>query len=196
MSGRSGSGGGLRSEGGWRVGVGGGGIGAGGGPPLKPRGADADLGHMFDVKSALHELVEKGGSDLHLKVNSSPLHRVNGELMLDTRVEPLGPADTESALTALLTDEVKLEEFAQDHEVDFSFEIEDVARFRINAFRQRGAISMVCRAIPHRISTIDELSLPPVVRELAEEERGIVLLTGTTGSGKSTTLAAMIDHMN
>jgi len=151
---------------------------------------------MFDVKSALHELVEKGGSDLHLKVNSSPLHRVNGELMLDTRVEPLGPADTEDALTALLTDEVKLEEFAQDHEVDFSFEIQDVARFRINAFRQRGAVSMVCRAIPHRISTIDELSLPPVVRELAEEERGIVLLTGTTGSGKSTTLAAMIDHMN
>jgi twitching motility protein PilT len=151
---------------------------------------------MFDVKSALHELVEKGGSDLHLKVNSSPLHRVNGELMLDTRVEPLGPADTEDALTALLIDEVKLEEFAQDHEVDFSFEIQDVARFRINAFRQRGAVSMVCRAIPHRISTIDELSLPPVVRELAEEERGIVLLTGTTGSGKSTTLAAMIDHMN
>jgi twitching motility protein PilT len=151
---------------------------------------------MFDVKSALHELVEKGGSDLHLKVNSSPLHRVNGELMLDTRVEPLGPADTEDALAALLTDEVKLEEFAQDHEVDFSFEIQDVARFRINAFRQRGAVSMVCRAIPHRISTIDELSLPPVVRELAEEERGIVLLTGTTGSGKSTTLAAMIDHMN
>jgi twitching motility protein PilT len=151
---------------------------------------------MFDVNSALRELVEKGGSDLHLKVNSSPLHRVNGELTLDPRVAPLGPADTEDALTTLLTDEVKLEEFAQDHEVDFSFEIKDVARFRINAFRQRGAVSMVCRAIPHRISTIDELSLPPVVRELAEEERGIVLLTGTTGSGKSTTLAAMIDHMN
>jgi twitching motility protein PilT len=151
---------------------------------------------MFDVKTALHELVEKGGSDLHLKVNSSPLHRVNGELTLDTRVDPLGPADLESALMALLTDEVKLEEFAQEHEVDFSFEIPDVARFRINAFRQRGAISMVCRAIPHRISTIEELSLPDVVRELAEEERGIVLLTGTTGSGKSTTLAAMIDHMN
>jgi twitching motility protein PilT len=151
---------------------------------------------MFDVKTALHELVEKGGSDLHLKVNSSPLHRVNGELTLDTRVDPLAPADLESALMALLTDEVKLEEFAQEHEVDFSFEIPDVARFRINAFRQRGAISMVCRAIPHRISTIEELSLPDVVRELAEEERGIVLLTGTTGSGKSTTLAAMIDHMN
>jgi twitching motility protein PilT len=71
-----------------------------------------------------------------------------------------------------------------------------VARYRINAFQQRGFISMACRAIPHSISTIEELSLPPVVRELAEEERGIVLLTGTTGSGKSTTLAAMIDHMN
>jgi twitching motility protein PilT len=91
---------------------------------------------------------------------------------------------------------VKLEEFAQDHEVDFSYEIADVARFRINAFRQRGAVSLVCRAIPHRISTIEELALPDVVRQLAEEERGIVLLTGTTGSGKSTTLAAMIDHMN
>ena len=151
---------------------------------------------MFDVTSALRELVEKGGSDLHLKIDSSPLHRVNGDLVLDTRVEPLGRADTESALTTLLTDEVKLEEFAQDHEVDFSYEIPDVARFRINAFRQRGGVSLVCRAIPHRISTIDELSLPAVVRELAEEERGIVLLTGTTGSGKSTTLAAMIDHMN
>jgi twitching motility protein PilT len=151
---------------------------------------------MFDVNAALNELVEKGGSDLHLKVNSSPLHRVNGELTLDARVDQLTPVDLEGALTALLTDEVKLEEFAQDHEVDFSFEIPDVARFRINAFRQRGAISMVCRAIPHRISTIEELALPDVVRQLAEEERGIVLLTGTTGSGKSTTLAAMIDHMN
>jgi twitching motility protein PilT len=151
---------------------------------------------MFDVKTALRELVDKQGSDLHLKVGSSPLHRVNGELMLDGRTEPLTNVDSERALHDLLTDEAKLEEFAQDHEVDFSYEIEGVARFRINAFYQRGRISMVCRAIPHRISTIEELSLPPVVRELAEEERGIILLTGTTGSGKSTTLAAMIDHMN
>ncbi|HEX5225670.1 MAG TPA: PilT/PilU family type 4a pilus ATPase, partial [Solirubrobacteraceae bacterium] len=100
------------------------------------------------------------------------------------------------ALRELLKDESKLEDFEQDHEVDFSFEIHEVARFRVNAFRQRETTSLVCRAIPHRISTIEELSLPPVVRELAEEERGIVLLTGTTGSGKSTTLAAMIDHMN
>ena len=151
---------------------------------------------MFDVKGALRELVEKGGSDLHLKVGASPLNRVNGELLSHTHVAPLTSADTDGALRTLLSDETKLAEFAQDSEVDFSFEIEEVARFRVNAFRQRGLTSLVCRAIPHRISTIEELSLPAVVRELAEEERGIVLLTGTTGSGKSTTLAAMIDHMN
>ena len=151
---------------------------------------------MFDVKDALRELVAKDGSDLHLKVGSCPLHRVHGELTLDRASGELTSADTEGALRALLGDENKLEEFEQDNEVDFSYEIEGVARYRINAFRQRGTISMVCRAIPHKISTIEELSLPDVVRELAEEERGIVLLTGTTGSGKSTTLAAMIDHMN
>jgi twitching motility protein PilT len=151
---------------------------------------------MFDVMAALRELVEKGGSDLHLKVDSSPLYRVNGDLTLDERVEPLSASDTEGALKELLHDEDKLDEFAHEHEVDFSFEIPQVARYRINAFRQRGVISMACRAIPHHISTIEELALPPVVRDLAEEERGIVLLTGTTGSGKSTTLAAMIDHMN
>jgi twitching motility protein PilT len=151
---------------------------------------------MFDVDGALRELVQKEGSDLHLKVGTAPLYRVNGELTTEASAEELTAADTEGALRALLSDQAKLEEFAQEHEVDFSFEIPDVARFRINAFQQRGLISMACRAIPHRISTIEELSLPPVVRELAEEERGIVLLTGTTGSGKSTTLAAMIDHIN
>ncbi len=151
---------------------------------------------MFDVMAALRELVAKEGSDLHLKVGSSPLYRVHGELTLDASSPSLERADTEQALRDLLQDENKLEEFAQEHEVDFSYEIEGVARFRINAFQQRETTSMVCRAIPHRISTIEELSLPVVVRELAEEERGIVLLTGTTGSGKSTTLAAMIDHMN
>jgi twitching motility protein PilT len=151
---------------------------------------------MFDVDAALRELVTKVGSDLHLKVGTPPLYRVDGELTVEANAEALTAEDTEGALRTLLSDQTKLEEFAQEHEVDFSFEIPGVARFRINAFRQRGVISMACRAIPHHISTIEELSLPTVVRELAEEERGIVLLTGTTGSGKSTTLAAMIDHMN
>jgi twitching motility protein PilT len=163
---------------------------------FKGRPAPADALCMFDVKAAMRELVEKEGSDLHLKVGSAPLFRVHGELTTHPGAEELTRSDTEQALRDLLEDENKLEEFAQDHEVDFSYEIEGVARYRINAFLQRGTTSLVCRAIPHKISTIEELALPDVVRELAEEERGIVLLTGTTGSGKSTTLAAMIDHMN
>jgi twitching motility protein PilT len=151
---------------------------------------------MFDVTRALRELVQRRGSDLHLKVGSGPLYRVHGVLAVEEGAEPLGAEDTEGALRRLLTDETKLSEFADEHEVDFSYEIPDVARFRINAFQQRGVISMACRMIPHQISTIEELALPKVVTELSEEERGIVLLTGTTGSGKSTTLAAMIDHMN
>ncbi len=151
---------------------------------------------MFDVKHALTELVERGGSDLHLKVGSGPLFRIDGELTVDVDTPPLAAEDTEHALETLLDDRTKLDEFAREHEVDFSFELPEIARFRVNAFRQRGLISLACRAIPHAISTIEELALPAVVRDLAMEERGIVLLTGTTGSGKSTTLAAMIDHIN
>ncbi len=151
---------------------------------------------MFDVERALRELVERDGSDLHLKVGARPLFRVYGELVDDDGAQQLSADDTHAALHELLHDESKLEEFAREHEVDFSYEVPNVARYRINAFKQRGVISLACRAIPHKISTIEELALPPVITELAEEERGIVLLTGTTGSGKSTTLAAMIDHMN
>ncbi len=148
------------------------------------------------MQSALRELVSRRGSDLHLKVDAAPLYRVHGILTKEEHADALTAEDTERALHDLLHDPTKLHEFSEEHEVDFSFEIAGVARFRINAFRQRGVISLACRAIPHKISTIEELSLPAVIRELAEEERGIVLLTGTTGSGKSTTLAAMIDHMN
>ncbi|MHB1537384.1 MAG: type IV pilus twitching motility protein PilT [Solirubrobacteraceae bacterium] len=150
---------------------------------------------MFNVRCTLEELVRVGGSDLHLKVGAPPLFRVDGELT-PAQSAPLAREDTEAALQHLLSDEAKLREFAQEHEVDFSYEIEGVARYRLNAFRQRGLISLACRAIPSRISTVEQLALPEVVCELAEEERGIILLTGTTGSGKSTTLAAMIDHIN
>ena len=124
---------------------------------------------MFDIEGALRELVSKGGSDLHVKVESAPLFRVNGELTADSGDAVLTGEDTDGALRMLLRDEAKLDEFAHEHEVDFSFEVENVARFRVNAFRQRGAVSMVCRAIPHKISTIEELSLPEVITELADE---------------------------
>src|SRR3954469_26054469 len=151
---------------------------------------------MFDVHAALHGLVEAGGSDLHLKVPSPPLIRVDGELRPLPGMPALTPADTEGVLDTLLDDSVRRQEFDRDREVDFAHAIPGVARFRINAFRQRGSISLVCRAIPFGIKTIDELSLPPVLKDISEEERGIVLVTGTTGSGKSTTLAAIINEIN
>jgi twitching motility protein PilT len=151
---------------------------------------------MFDVDSALRYLIQAEGSDLHLKVPVSPMARVHGQLAPLEGEEGLKPADTERVLRYMLTDPTKLDEFDQEGEVDFAYSIEGLARFRVNAFRQRGSISLVCRAIPYSIRTIEELNLPDVIRKLAEEERGIVLLTGTTGSGKSTTLAAMIDHIN
>ena len=151
---------------------------------------------MFDVDAALRYLIQAEGSDLHLKVPVPPMARVHGQLAPLEGEEGLKPADTERVLRYMLTDPTKLDEFDQEGEVDFAYSIEGLARFRVNAFRQRGSISLVCRAIPYSIRTIEELNLPDVIRTLAEEERGIILLTGTTGSGKSTTLAAMIDHIN
>jgi len=151
---------------------------------------------VFDVDNALCTLVALGGSDLHLKISLPPMTRVDGELQPIEGAAALTAQDTETAVHAMLTDETKLRELATDFEVDFSYSISGVARFRINAFRQRGVLSIVCRAIPHSIRSVSDLMLPPVISDLADEERGIILLTGTTGSGKSTTLAAMVDHIN
>ncbi|MDQ6750023.1 MAG: PilT/PilU family type 4a pilus ATPase [Actinomycetota bacterium] len=151
---------------------------------------------MFDVNAALRKLIQEEGSDLHLKVPSPPMMRVHGSLGPIAGQEVLRPEDTEGVLREMLADAGKLDEFERENEVDFAYAIEGLARFRVNAFRQRGSVSLVCRAIPYSIRTIEQLKLPPVIRTLAEEERGIILLTGTTGSGKSTTLAAIIDHIN
>jgi twitching motility protein PilT len=153
---------------------------------------------VIDIDQALCALVACDGSDLHLKVGSVPLARVDGELgPLSYDAWPvLEAADTEEALHRLLGNSVRMAEFDVENEIDLSHEIPGVARFRINAFRQRGGVSLVARAIPHRIRTIEELALPSVIAKLADEQRGIVLVTGTTGSGKSTTLAAMIHHIN
>jgi twitching motility protein PilT len=150
----------------------------------------------LDLHAALTYLVETGGSDLHLKAGSPPLTRIDGALRPIDGLAILSPEDTEAVVHEMLHDQTKLREFTEEHEVDYSYAIEGLARFRVNAFRQRGHVSVVIRAIPISIRTIDDLNLPAVVRDISEEERGIVLLTGTTGSGKSTTLAAMIDHIN
>ena len=151
---------------------------------------------MFDVDAALMAVIETDGSDLHLKVPSQPIIRQYGKLVPIEGSEPLRPEDTEATLFHMLTDEAKLEAFRNEREVDFSYSVPGVARFRVNAFVQRGSVSLVCRAIPFEIKTVEQLLLPPVIDEIADEERGLILLTGTTGSGKSTTLAAMIDHIN
>jgi len=151
---------------------------------------------MFDLDAALRHLVEAGGSDLHLKVPSKPLIRLDGELVAIPDSTELNGDTTMACVRQMLDDQAKLEEFAAEREVDFAYAIPGLARFRVNAFYQRGSVSLVIRAIPINIMTIEDLNLPPVIRDLADEERGIVLLTGTTGSGKSTTLAAMIDHIN
>ena len=151
---------------------------------------------MFDVDAALMTVIEQEASDLHLKVPSKPMVRRHGKLVPVEGYEQLRPEDTEATLFHMLTDEAKLESFRNEREVDFSYSVPGVARFRVNAFVQRGTISLVCRAIPFQIKTVDELLLPPVISEIADEERGLILLTGTTGSGKSTTLASMINHIN
>src|SRR3982751_658531 len=150
----------------------------------------------FDLDHALRYLIAAEGSDLHLKVPSYPLIRLHGHLEPIPGTERLYPEDTEQALQEMLHDADKLAEFEAENEVDFSYSVEGLGRFRVNAFLQRGLISIVMRAIPVLIKGVQELGLPDAVTRLAEEERGIILLTGTTGSGKSTTLAAMIDHMN
>jgi twitching motility protein PilT len=150
----------------------------------------------FDLHQALQYLSDKEGSDLHVKVGSPPMVRISGELEPLPDLPTLTPADTEEALHEILKNPARVQELEDEGEVDFASAIPGLARFRINAFRQRGSISFVCRRIPYGITTIEELGLPDAVRATAEEPRGIVLVTGTTGSGKSTTLAAMVDHVN
>jgi twitching motility protein PilT len=152
----------------------------------------------FDLSATLDRVAEWDGSDLHLKVGSPPLIRVNGELVAVPDAPPLLPPDTERVLWQMLDDPARGAEFEAEHEVDFSYSHEGLrpGRFRVNAFRQIGGVTLVCRLIPKHIRTVEELSLPPVISEFAREERGIVLITGSTGSGKTTTLAAMVDQIN
>jgi twitching motility protein PilT len=149
---------------------------------------------LATLPELLKALVDNSGSDLHITTNTPPQIRVHGHLMpLD--LPPLGPADTKSLAYSVLTDEQK-KRFEESLELDFSFGVRGIARFRCNVFNQRGAVAAVYRVIPEEIKGFNELGLPPVIATLAERPRGLVLVTGPTGSGKSTTLAAMIDKIN
>ena len=149
---------------------------------------------MATLPELLQTLVEHSGSDLHITTQTPPQIRVHGKLQtLD--LAPLGPAETKGLAYSVLTDAQK-KRFEETLELDFSFGIRGLARFRCNVFNQRGAVAAVYRVIPETIKGFDELGLPPVLATLADRPRGLVLVTGPTGSGKSTTLAAMIDKIN
>ena len=126
----------------------------------------------FDIDAALRYVVEREGSDLHLKVDSPPMARVHGELRPVEGTQPLGQEDTEAALEHILSDQALLREFATEGEADFSYELPDVSRFRVNAFRQRGYVSIACRSIPFQVRTVDDLGLPDVIRQLAINRGG------------------------
>jgi twitching motility protein PilT len=148
----------------------------------------------LSLSELLRKMIEMNGSDLHITTNSPPMVRVHG-LLRSLDYPELTPAETKQLAYSVLTDAQK-HRFEETLELDFSFGIKGLSRFRANIFNQRGAVGAVFRAIPYEIKSFEELGLPPIIQKLCEKPRGLILVTGPTGSGKSTTLAAMIDKIN
>ena len=149
---------------------------------------------MPNLHELLKEMVEKGASDLHITSNAPPTLRVHGR-MVPVGESPLTPAETKQMAYSILTDAQK-KKFEEERELDLSFGVRALSRFRANLYLQRGAVAAAIRTIPHRIFTFEELGLPKVVADLCEKPKGLILVTGPTGSGKSTTLATMVDKVN
>lgn len=148
----------------------------------------------MQLEDLLHLLVEKNASDLHLKVGSPPVIRIDGEL-IPTKLPSLTRAENKRLIYSILQ-EHQIERFEREKELDLAYSLPGVSRFRVNLFQQKGAIGAVMRTIPIRVQSLDELQLPEILKELCKRPRGLVLVTGPTGSGKSTTLAAMVDYIN
>ena len=149
----------------------------------------------LNLRVLLEEMIERGASDLHVTAGERPMLRVDGDITRSNVDFVMQPKDTLQLAYSVLTENQK-KRFEMEDELDFSFGIQNLARFRGNCFKQRGCVSLVIRQIPFNVRTFDELGLPPIVAKLSERPRGLVLVTGPTGSGKSTTLAAMIDKIN
>jgi twitching motility protein PilT len=149
----------------------------------------------INLRALLEEMIEKEASDLHCTAGERPKLRVDGDMTDSSVPDVLTPKDTLQLAYSVLTENQK-KRFEQEDELDFSFGIQNLARFRGNVFKQRGCVALVIRMIPFNVRTFQDLGLPPIIAKLAERPRGLVLVTGPTGSGKSTTLAAMIDKVN
>ena len=156
--------------------------------------AEAAKGSGFNFKAAITQMVQMEASDLHLKVGRPPTVRVAGEL-LQLDIPQLKPEDLKALAEQLMTPR-QVKEFAEHKEADFAIGVPGVGRFRTNVFQQRGTLAFVFRSIPYEVKGIRELNLPPVLETISMKPRGLVLVTGVTGSGKSTALAAMINHIN
>jgi twitching motility protein PilT len=153
------------------------------------------IASSVNLRVLLEEMIERDASDLHITAGERPKLRIDGDIQNSKLEFLMSPKDTLQLAYSVLTENQK-KRFEMDDELDFSFGIQNLARFRGNCFKQRGCVSMVIRQIPFSIKTFDDLKLPDVIRKMAERPRGLVLVTGPTGSGKSTTLAAMIDKIN
>ena len=148
-----------------------------------------------NLRALLEEMIEKDASDLHITAGERPKLRIDGDLHSASAPDVLTAKETLSLAYSVLTENQK-KRFETEDELDFSFGIQNLARFRGNVFKQRGCVAMVIRMIPFNVRTFQDLGLPPVLSKLSERPRGLVLVTGPTGSGKSTTLAAMLDKIN
>jgi twitching motility protein PilT len=149
---------------------------------------------VANLHQLLKAMIEKGASDLHITTGSPPQLRIDGSLV-PLKMEPLAPVDTKRLCYSILTEEQKIR-FEKENELDLSFGVKSLARFRSNLFIQRGAVAGAFRAIPFKILSIEELGLPPVISEFYQRPRGLICITGPTGAGKSTSLAAIIDQIN
>ena len=149
---------------------------------------------MANLHQLLKAMIEKGASDLHITTSTPPQLRVDGKLM-PLKMPPLSPPETKQLCYSILTDAQK-HKFEESNELDLSFGVRGLSRFRANIFTQRGAVAGAFRAIPYKIKSFDELGLPKVIQELVRKPRGLILVTGPTGSGKSTTLATVLDFIN
>lgn len=151
-------------------------------------------GLKVNLHQLLRAMIEKGASDMHITTGSPPLLRIDGSIV-PLKLPPLSPVETKQLCYSVLTEEQKVT-FEKKNELDLSFGVRALSRFRANIFMQRGAVAGAFRSIPFKILTFEELGLPPVISDLASKPRGLVLITGPTGSGKSTTLASIIDKIN
>src|SRR5215475_3588233 len=149
----------------------------------------------LNLRVLLEEMIERGASDLHISAGERPKFRIDGDITSSTVESVMQPEDTLQLAYSVLTEDQK-KRFEMEDELDFSFDIQNVARFRGNCFKQRGCVSMVIRQIPFNIRSFEDLGLPRVIADLSDRPRGLILVTGPTGSGKSTTLAAMLDRIN